>query len=139
MKFLNQIMNIWDSFCAWVKPVLAKCGSFFQAVGKFLDKIYKMVYNLRKVFAALPVAAGAIVLALYNSTHLPPVVGIGLQNDATFGILTVRAIAVLGPLAITALCLLLMFASKKILTPWLVSLFTLAVPVILLLTNTFPS
>ena len=139
MKFLDQIMNIWDRLCAWAKPVNEKVGGFFKAAGDILYRIWRVICNLRKVIAAIPVGAGAIVLALYNQTHLPAVVGIGMQNDAAFRFLVGRSIAVLGPLAITALCLLLMILSKKILTPWLVSLFSLAVPVILLLTNVFPT
>ena len=46
---------------------------------------------------------------------------------------------VLIPLVITAVCLLLMFVSRRILTPWLVSMFSLALPVIILLLNIFPA
>jgi len=40
-------------------------------------------------------------------------------------------------LSITAICLLLMFISKRTLTPWMVSLLSLALPLTILITNTF--
>lgn len=138
MKFLYQIMNIWDRLCLVCQPFFAKLGTFFREFGRVLDAVWKVFFGLRKVFAAIPVGFGAVVLAMYNFTHLPGLVGIGLQINSSFSYLVVRPIAVLGPLAITAFCLLLMFISKKILTPWFVSLFTLVIPVFLLITNTFP-
>ena len=44
----------------------------------------------------------------------------------------------MGPVAITALCLLLMFCSKRILTPWVVSAVSLLLPVFIWVINVFP-
>ena len=41
--------------------------------------------------------------------------------------------------ASSILCLLLMFGSKRTLTPWLVSVFSLALPLIILVINVFPA
>ena len=77
-------------------------------------------------------------LAFYNLEKLPKVVGLDLQISGDFDIQVVRELAVLGPVALTALCLLLMFISRRTLTPWLVSIFTLALPLLILLSNVFP-
>ena len=45
----------------------------------------------------------------------------------------------MGPLILTCFCLLLMFCSKKILYPWLISVFSLMLPIVLWLTNVFPA
>ena len=50
-----------------------------------------------------------------------------------------RDLAVMGPLALTASCLVMMFLSRKALYPWAVSLFTLALPVLLLISNLYPA
>ena len=66
-------------------------------------------------------------------------VGLDLQITGDFDLQVVRELAVLGPVALTALCLLLMFVSRRTLTPWLVSVFTLLLPVLILFTNIFPA
>ena len=81
----------------------------------------------------------AVILALQNMVKLPVVVGLDLQTSGEFSIQIAREIAALGPMAITALCLLLMFCSKRTLTPWLVSVFSLLLPLLILVTNTFPA
>ena len=88
---------------------------------------------------AAPVAAIAVGLAIVNLIKLPALVGLDLQSNGEFSIEILREVAVLCPLIVTALCLLLMFSSKRTLTPWMVSVFSLILPVLLLITNTFPA
>jgi hypothetical protein len=71
-------------------------------------------------------------------THLPQVVGLRLQTNGAFAIQITRGLAVISPLAVTLVCLLLMFCSRRTLTPWFVSLCSLLIPIVLLITNTFP-
>ena len=54
-------------------------------------------------------------------------------------VFAVGALAVMGPLGLTAACLLLMFCSRKAMYPWAISIFTLALPVLLLLSNVYPN
>ena len=123
--------------------VLAK---IFQKIGQIasvaFDKIvfaWNYVSKFRKLFLAVPVGVMAVILALRNMIQLPVVVGLGLQGDGGYSVQIIREVAVLGPMAITAICLLLMFSSRRTLTPWLVSVFSLALPLLILLTNTFPT
>ncbi len=139
MEFLEKIINIWGAFTEKAAPVLDAIKEIGTEVGKILYSIGSYIYKMRKIFLAVPVVWSAIYLAIYNQAHLPAIVGFDLQTTGEFGIQIVRELAVLVPLVITALCLLLMFGSRRILTPWLVSMFSLALPVIILLMNTFPA
>ena len=98
---------------------------------------WKWVYRLRSVILAIPVAAGAVILALVNQVKLPAQVGINLQANGEYAQMVGKGVAVLGPLAVTAVCLLMMFCSRKVLYPWLISLFSLVLPLVILLTNVF--
>lgn len=137
MRVLEIFAEKWNLFCQKIKPVTDWLKRFFKAADKVICLIWKYIVQFRKVFAAIPVALGAIYLAMYNMDHLPDTVGWGLQADGIFDQLVSKVFAVWGPIAVTALCLLLMFCSKRILTPWLVSLFSLALPVLILVTNIF--
>lgn len=98
----------------------------------------KWTYRLRSVLLAIPVAIGAAVLAIYNQTNLPETVGINIQASGEYAETVSRNVAVLGPLAVTAVCLLMVFCSKKVLYPWLISLFSLVLPLLIYITNIFP-
>jgi hypothetical protein len=114
-------------------------GRFFGKVWEILLIIWAYVSKMYKVFLAAPVVYGAVVLALQNMTRLPKTVGLDLQIDGTFAVHLSRELAVLGPLALTALCLLFMFCSRRVVYPWLISIFSLVLPELIWLTNVFPS
>jgi hypothetical protein len=86
---------------------------------------------------AAPVVYGAIVLAIRNSRELPESVGLNLQSNGEFALLVTRNYAVFGPLLVTAFCLLLMFCSKKAWYPWIISIFTLVIPLLIYVTNVY--
>ena len=75
----------------------------------------------------------------WNGQHLPEQVGLDLQSTGEFAMTVSRQLAVMGPLGLTAACLLLMFCSRKAMYPWAISIFTLALPVLLLLSNLYPN
>lgn len=109
---------------------------------KFLEVtriVCTVVYRLRAVFLSIPVIIAALRLAAYNSDHLPLLVGLNLQTTGEFAKVISRQTAVSVPLFITGGCLLLTFFSRKTLYPWLISVFSLAIPVLLLITNTYPA
>ena len=103
--------------------------------GQVIRVIFGVIYRLRSIFLAVPVVFAALRLAAYNSEHLPLLVGINLQTTGEFAKMISRQTAVTFPLMLTGGCLLLMFLSRKPIYPWLISIFTLTVPVLLLLTN----
>ena len=103
-----------------------------------LRNVWRWVYRLRSILLAFPVVVTAVVMAIYNLTNLPEIVGINMQSNGEYAMVVTRAVAVMGPLALTAVCLLLMFCSKKVLYPWLISLFSLVLPLLFLFITTFP-
>lgn len=103
-----------------------------------LRNVWRWIFRLRSILLAFPVVVTAIIMAIYNLTNLPEIVGINMQSNGEYAMVVTRAVAVMGPLALTAVCLLLMFCSKKVLYPWLISVFSLVLPLLFLFTSTFP-
>lgn len=124
----NQLQVFW----AKVEPGLGKTGKVLKTIGIWL-------YRLRGVFMAIPVALAAWKLADYNMEHLPEMVGWDIQSSGEFAMMIERDVAVYGPLAVTAACLLLMLFSRRAFYPWVISIFTLILPVLILVTNMFQS
>ncbi len=111
-----------------------KKGSFWETV----RYIGTWAYKLRSILLSIPVAIAAIALAIRNMAKLPEQVGVNLQASGEYAMTISRGVAILGPLALTAVCLLLMFCSRRVVYPWLISLFSLVLPLVLWFTNTFP-
>ena len=88
---------------------------------------------------AVPVVYAALKLASYNREHLPEQVGINLQSSGEFARMIARDTAVMGPLGLTVACLLLMFCSRKAMYPWAISIFTLVLPLLILVSNLYPA
>ena len=110
-----------------------------RKIQKVIGIIVSILYHLRKVVLTIPVAYYALKLAAYNGSHLPETVGLFLQADGTFTLEFARSLAVMGPLALTGGCLAMMFLSRKALYAWAISVFSLALPVLLLLSNLYPA
>lgn len=106
---------------------------------RYINLVGTILFRLRKFVMAAPVVYYALKLAAYNMTHLPEQVGINLQSSGEFAMTIARGMAVTGPLGLTIACLLLMFCSRKALYPWAVSVFTLALPLLLLWSNLYPA
>ena len=104
--------------------------------------LWQWTYRLRSLVLAIPVAMTAVVLAIRNITILPAVVTFDVaaikKGELVFqSIAVAKGVAVMAPLMITLCCLVLTFCSKKVVYPWLVSLFSLVIPLVLALVNTF--
>ncbi len=112
--------------------------SGLQKTMETLRTFWKWAYRLRSVILAIPVGVAAVFLALHNQINLPDMVGVDLQASGEYAQLVSKGVAVFGPLAVTGICLVLMFCSRKVLYPWLISVFSLVLPLLLLITNIFP-
>ena len=121
------------------KPEETKKSGSFQKVWNVMRMIGNLIYRLRKVIMTIPVVYYAIVFGVYNAKYLPDRVGLVLQSNGEFAQTVSRGLAVMGPLGVTAACLLLMFCSRKAWYPWIISIFTLVIPVLLLITNMYPA
>lgn len=126
------IKSKWKLFSGKINPIMEKIGDAFGFVVTWLVR-------LRKVFMAAPVAFLAIKLASSNLARLPESVGINLLANGDYAQLVTRNYAVFGPLGVTAVCLLLMFCSRRPVFPWFVSIVSLALPYLILLTNLYPA
>ena len=120
-------------------PVDGYSRSTFRKIWDVIRILCLAVYRLRSVFLAIPVILVALRLAAYNSEHLPLLVGLNLQTTGEFAKTISRQTAVTFPLFLTGGCLVLTFLSKKSLYPWLISIFSLAIPIMLLITNMYPA
>lgn len=139
MNFLTVIEDKWQAFCKNTEPARKKCGRVFRKIGKTLKTIWAYVYKLRAAILALPVTIGAIWLACMNMAKLPDSVGINLLSNGEFSMMVPKIVAVFGPLGVTALCVFLMIGSRKTLYPWMISLFTLVLPLLIYVTNVYPA
>ena len=93
---------------------------------------FKWAFRLRSVVLAIPVVIAAIMLASHNLNTLPETVGIDLQANGQFAQTISRDMAVYVPLIITGGCLLMMLFSRKVMYPWLISVFSLVLPILVL-------
>ncbi len=104
-----------------------------------MKAIGKWMYCLRGLLMAIPVGIVAVVLAVRNLAVLPGEVGLFLLSSGDYQWMVAKATAVLLPLLVTALCLLLMFISRRTVYPWLISIFSLVLPILIYITNVFPA
>lgn len=139
MGKLKEITAGWNQVQDDVKDSLQSDASAWGKIKRIVGIIVMLIYRLRSIFLAIPVAWYALKLAAYNGTHLPEEVGINLQSTGEFALTISRELAVMGPLVVTAACLVLMMTSRKALYPWAVSIFTLILPVLILVSNLYPA
>lgn len=132
-------MEKFGSFSEKLKRFCVKASPIFQKIGYVLKLAGMWIYRLRRVILAVPVLWAALRLAAQNMSRLPEQVGLNLQASGAFAQLVDRNYAVYCPVCVTALCLLLMFFSRKPLYPWLISVFSLVLPILIYLTNVYPA
>ena len=131
-------MSNTGTFSEALKTAYGKAKVICARGREVVGLIGKWIYRLRKLFMAIPVVYMAIRIAVKNMEQLPEHVGLNLQSNGEFAMTVTRSYAVFGPLCVTAFCLLLMFCSRKTLFPWIISIFTLVLPILIWLTNVFP-
>ena len=105
-----------------------------KSAGENIKSVLRWAFRLRGVALSLPVAVIAVLLAVNNTAVLPGPLEIGAgQNVITLS----KSVLIMGPLALTALSILMTLFSKRVVYPWLISAFTLLLPVVLWFTMTF--
>ena len=151
MEFFHNLKDKWNILWEKCSPVLRTIGTVFAAIGRAIGTLCKYIFRLRALFMAIPVAVIAVIEAMINTSRLPDTLEyatIGLDFDATqtlFGPFVMhieqlsRETAVMGPLMLTAACLVFTIFSKRTLFPWIISIFTLVVPVLLYLMTQYPA
>lgn len=145
--FMDKVYDIWHK----AKPVFATIGNIFRGIGHVFYKIGLYMYRLRSIILAAPVAAAAAILAMTNMSRLPDTIEITKiaiepeAENALLGLFTMtghvitREVAVIGPVVITGACLVMMMCSKRTLYPFMISLFTLILPLALYFFHIYPA
>ena len=139
MGKLKEMTAGWNKVQDDVRESLESNSSAWSKVKRVSGILIMCIYHLRSVFLAIPVVYYALKLAAYNGKHLPEQVGVNLLSTGEFAMTISREIAVMGPLVVTCACLVLMATSRKALYPWAISIFTLILPVLLLISNLYPA
>lgn len=138
MKFFAKVEEIWRVICGVASVIWRGFCKVMAKIGKVLKIIGVYIYKLRGLLMVMPVIIAAVVLACYNLNHLGPNVGLNLQIDGGFETVVSRGTAVLVPLGITGVCVALTVISRKPLYPWLISVFSLVLPVLIYVVNVYP-
>lgn len=139
MNQLEQFKAKADALGEKMGLFLRKIGAGYQKVKAFSEKIWPWVWPMRKVILAIPVVYLAMYFARLNWNALPDQVGLHLQSTGEYAKYITRQLAVYGPLGITGGCLTMMFLSKKTLYPWMICMFSMLLPALILVTNVFPA
>lgn len=126
-------------FFGWIVFCLEKFGEGICAIGAFFKKNWRMSLELRKVIMAAPVVLLMLTLAGKSRQMLPDMVGINLLENGEFAQMVAREAAISGCMAVTVIALVFMFLSRKTVYPWLISLLSLLLPLLLIVTNNFPA
>lgn len=104
-----------------------------------LKVIWHYVCMFKGLILSLPILGVSIWQAFENAARLPEEVGINLLATGEFTQMVPRSTAVLVPLLVTIVCVVLTSLSKRTLFPWLISLFTLVLPILIWITNIYPA
>lgn len=129
----------WNAFCEKAKPGFRKAGEISRKTGGVLSKIGSFFYRFRKLFMAIPVIALSIYLAKYSAGVLPETVGIFIESNGQYAMTISKNLAVYGPMGVTGVCLALMLCSRRALYPWIISLFSLVLPFLMMVCTLFPA
>ena len=124
----NKLLNFWQN----TEPGRSKTTDVLRQIGLW-------IYRLRSVLLAIPVIAAALYLAKECMKALPARVGLLILENGSYQWMVSRSTAVMVPLAVTGVCLLMMFCSRKVVYPWLISIFSLVLPIVIYITNVFPA
>lgn len=126
--------QVFSRIAAFFRGIWEKTASFRGKMGAFFTATGKWTYKLRALVLALPIVVISIILAVTNMAALPAAVAIGLPA-VSGGVLVFqevmvsKVLAVFIPLLVTAFCLLMMFISRRISFPFLISAFSLVLPI----------
>ena len=129
----------WNGFRESLRAAANTTGSVYTKIKNVIGVLVMVCYRLRKIVLAIPVVYYALKIAGYNGQHLPEEVGLLLQANGEFAYTVSRHLAIMGPLVLTAGCLVMMLFSRKALYPWAISIFSLILPILLLISNIYPA
>ena len=139
MKQLEQVTAKMQELLEKAQPALQKAGVGYEKVKRFGKKAWPWVWQARKLLLAVPVVYLMLYFARLNWNVLPEQVGLNLQTTGEYAQYITKELAVYGPMGVTGGCLAMMFLSRKTVYPWMICMFSMLLPLLLLITNIFPA
>ena len=139
MKQMEQLTAKWNALLEQAAPYFQKVRGVWQKGKKYWLLAWPWIWQFRKVLLALPVLYLALYFARLNWNALPELVGLNLQTSGDYSRYISRELAVYGPLGVTGGCLAMMFLSRKTVYPWMICMFSMLLPLLILITNVFPA
>ena len=139
MKQLEQLTAKLSELRQKAAPYLEKADKGYQKAKKIWEKAKPWLWQSRKILLAIPVLWLMLYFARLNWNVLPEQVGLNLQTTGEYAHYITKQMAVYGPMGGTAGGLAMMFLSRKTVYPWMICMFSMLLPLLILITNIFPS
>lgn len=148
MQFVDKVKSAWQGVRRKLTSAKDKKTSSAGTgkkppEGSTFRMICMWAYKLRSVILSIPVAFVAVLLAIDNMFNLPETVELCLPTSGAEGLVVElvsisKGLACFGPLLITAICLVMVFCSRRVTYPWLISVFSLVLPLFIQFASVFP-
>lgn len=134
----------WAAFVKKTEPARNKAGRIIGTTARVFRGIGKWIYRLRGILLAIPVGVVAVMLAMRNLRDLPAYVAVTvpkIQENALVlsSELISRGWAVNIPVVVTGGCILMMLLSRRVTYPFLISVFTLVLPIVVRVITILPA
>lgn len=150
MQWMDNLIDKWNQFLDKVSPFFWAIGRVFRRIGRTFRDLWRYVFWFRSVVLGAPLAGAAVIIATRSAARLPETVNyikVTVDTEAAnalFGLFVMaqdtitRNQAVVIPMALTAVCIVLMIFSKRMLYPFVIGLMTLALPYIIYFFTIYP-
>ena len=139
MKQLEQLTAKVNALREKAKPAMEKADKGYRKAKEVWTVAWPWIWRFRKVLFAIPAVYLALYFARLNWNVLPDLVGLNLQTNGEYAQYMSKELAVWGPLGVTGGCLAMMFLSRKTVYPWMICMFSMLLPILILVSNIFPA
>ena len=139
MKQIEQLTAKMQELRQKAQPYVEKADKGYRKAKDIWKKAKPWLWQSRKLLLAIPVVYLMLYFARLNWNVLPDPVGIQLLNNGDYAMYISKRLAVYVPMGVTGGCLTMMVLSRKTLYPWVICLFSMLLPLLILITNIFPS
>ena len=139
MKQMEQLTAKLQELREKTRPWVQKADKGYRKAKAIGKKAWPWIWQGRKILLAIPVVHLMLYFARLNWNVLPDPVGLNLQTTGEYAQYISKELAVYGPMGVTGGCLAMMFLSRKTVYPWMICMFSMLLPLLILVTNIFPS
>ena len=139
MKQIEQLTAKMQELRSKAQPYVEKADKGYRKAKDIWKKAKPWLWQSRKLLLAIPVVYLMLYFARLNWNVLPEQVGLNLQTSGEYAQYISKELAVYGPMGVTGGCLAMMFLSRKTVYPWMICLFSMLLPLLILITNIFPA